>query len=329
MGLVDQTVEDRVGKGGVADAVVPVLDGELTGHEGGAAAVAVLEDFEQVAAFAIGERGEAPVVEDHEVGFGQGGEELAGGTGYMDWSKMRVSTFGDALSKISSSYGPNRTWLGSFLSRQPTGTQSVYMRNRYYDPVSGRFTQEDPIGLAGGLNLYGFAGGDPVNFSDPFGLRADSIVVQTHVVLGRWSHASIRITPDDQDAWANDPRFQRGEDGRLSVTLGAEGISCIPAGMCLVSDLNRPTDAAPHSGNTVVDLDGRDENSVIRALLRTDAAYGDNLGYSAFPRSGGLRYNSNSYVSGVLRAAGLNVVAPTGVRLPGWNQPIPIPLPFR
>lgn len=28
----------------------------------------------------------------------------------------------------------------------------------------------DPIGLAGGLNLYGFAGGDPVNYSDPFGL---------------------------------------------------------------------------------------------------------------------------------------------------------------
>ena len=24
--------------------------------------------------------------------------------------------------------------------------------------------------MAGGLNLYGFAGGDPVNFSDPFGL---------------------------------------------------------------------------------------------------------------------------------------------------------------
>jgi len=44
------------------------------------------------------------------------------------------------------------------------------MRNRYYDPATGRFTQEDPIGLAGGLNLYGFAGGDPINFSDPFGL---------------------------------------------------------------------------------------------------------------------------------------------------------------
>ena len=40
-------------------------------------------------------------------------------------------------------------------------------RNRYYDPATGRFTQ----GLArGGLNLYGLAGGDPVNYNDPFGL---------------------------------------------------------------------------------------------------------------------------------------------------------------
>lgn len=48
----------------------------------------------------------------------------------------------------------------------------MYDGNHRYDPRSGRFTQEDPIGLAGGMNLYGFAGGDPVNFSDPFGLCA-------------------------------------------------------------------------------------------------------------------------------------------------------------
>jgi hypothetical protein len=28
--------------------------------------------------------------------------------------------------------------------------------------------------LAGGLNLYGYAGGDPINFSDPFGLCPES-----------------------------------------------------------------------------------------------------------------------------------------------------------
>jgi hypothetical protein len=34
------------------------------------------------------------------------------------------------------------------------------------------FTQEDPIGLAGGLNLYGYSVGDPINNSDPFGLAS-------------------------------------------------------------------------------------------------------------------------------------------------------------
>jgi uncharacterized protein RhaS with RHS repeats len=48
----------------------------------------------------------------------------------------------------------------------------VYDRNRYYDPTARRFTQEDPIGLAGGLNQYGYAGADPANSSDPFGLTA-------------------------------------------------------------------------------------------------------------------------------------------------------------
>src|SRR5438477_1696717 len=50
----------------------------------------------------------------------------------------------------------------------------MYMHNRYYDPQTGRFMQDDPIGLPGGCNLYGFASGDPVNFSDPFGLCKDS-----------------------------------------------------------------------------------------------------------------------------------------------------------
>ncbi|MFG0314891.1 MAG: RHS repeat-associated core domain-containing protein, partial [Phycisphaerales bacterium] len=48
----------------------------------------------------------------------------------------------------------------------------LFRRNRYYDPATGQFMQHDPIGIAGGMNLYGFANGDPVNFSDPFGLSA-------------------------------------------------------------------------------------------------------------------------------------------------------------
>ena len=65
---------------------------------------------------------------------------------------------------------PSGYWMGSLLSEATDGSGLQYKRNRYYDPASGRFTQVDPIGLAGGLNAYGFGGGDQVNYSDPFGL---------------------------------------------------------------------------------------------------------------------------------------------------------------
>jgi RHS repeat-associated protein len=61
-------------------------------------------------------------------------------------------------------------WHGTVTENKRDKAQTLYRRYRVYDPLTGRFTQEDPIGLAGGLNLYGFANGDPVNFSDPFGL---------------------------------------------------------------------------------------------------------------------------------------------------------------
>ena len=69
--------------------------------------------------------------------------------------------------------GQDVTWIGSLPANGQGDAGLVYRRNRYYDPASGRFTQEDPIGLAGGLNQYGFAEGDPVNFSDAFGLCAE------------------------------------------------------------------------------------------------------------------------------------------------------------
>ncbi|QUL36893.1 RHS repeat-associated core domain-containing protein [Erythrobacter sp. JK5] len=45
-----------------------------------------------------------------------------------------------------------------------------YNRNRDYDPVTGRYIQADPIGLAGDVNPYFYAGADPVNGIDPLGL---------------------------------------------------------------------------------------------------------------------------------------------------------------
>src|SRR5690606_6930589 len=55
----------------------------------------------------------------------------------------------------------------AYLGReQDTGARGlVYLRNRYYDPYTGRFTQEDPIGFAGGINLYAYAGNNPASYT--------------------------------------------------------------------------------------------------------------------------------------------------------------------
>ncbi len=49
-------------------------------------------------------------------------------------------------------------------------TTGLYLlTHRYYDTGTGRFVTRDPIGYTGGINLYGFAGNNPVNESDPSG----------------------------------------------------------------------------------------------------------------------------------------------------------------
>ena len=58
--VVDETIEHGIGISGIANERVPLVDGELTGDDGGAAAVAVLEDLQEVVAGRSIERLEPP-----------------------------------------------------------------------------------------------------------------------------------------------------------------------------------------------------------------------------------------------------------------------------
>jgi RHS repeat-associated protein len=49
-------------------------------------------------------------------------------------------------------------------------SQHYYFGYRHYDPRFGRWLSRDPLGEAGGFNLYAYCGNDPVNRHDPLGL---------------------------------------------------------------------------------------------------------------------------------------------------------------
>jgi len=104
-----------------------------------------------------------------EIGRVIGGITTSGGTtaavpiiNYDDWGKW-----------TSTANNPSTLRFGFKGMLYDEDVDLYYARNRWYDPNAGRFTQEDPIGLSGGINPYVFSGNDPVNGIDPNGLMSD------------------------------------------------------------------------------------------------------------------------------------------------------------
>ena len=96
-------------------------------------------------------------------------------------------------------------WHGTLLNGKQDATGTLYRGARYYDPQTGRFTQKDPIDLGGGVNLYGYADGNPVNSADPSG--AIPIPVLTgiggaFVGAAVGGGAYLLTTPRDQWSWS-------------------------------------------------------------------------------------------------------------------------------
>jgi len=59
--------------------------------------------------------------------------------------------------------------------RYDSASGLYYNYFRDYEPGTGRYTQSDPIGLAGGLTTYGYGEGNPLLFTDPRGLQSTAL----------------------------------------------------------------------------------------------------------------------------------------------------------
>jgi len=77
--------------------------------------------------------------------------------------------FGQMAIDPASTIENNLRFAGQYFDEE-TGTHYNYFRD--YEPGLGRYLQQDPIGLGGGVNVYGYVDGRPKNLIDPLGLQA-------------------------------------------------------------------------------------------------------------------------------------------------------------
>jgi len=68
--------------------------------------------------------------------------------------------------------GPSSANAQQYAGRENDGTGLYFYRGRYYSPALKRFIAEDPIDVAGGLNLYAYVNDDPINLIDPSGFSS-------------------------------------------------------------------------------------------------------------------------------------------------------------
>lgn len=102
-------------------------------------------------------------------------QELTDHEGKVAWS-AQYKAWGQAKEAISEAAYKARIrnpirFQGQYLDDE-TGLH--YNRYRYYDPHSGRFISDDPIGMLGGINTHAYAP-NPIQWADPLGLTSKKL----------------------------------------------------------------------------------------------------------------------------------------------------------
>ena len=104
-----------------------------------------------------------------------------------------------------------------------TETSLYYYRARYYDPSTGRFLNEDPLGYGGGINFYRYASDNPVSLKDPFGLTVTVNYWPSSGIPGtsnfNYGHVSMSVDGPDGQAYISWMPAEVGPTGTVPNDL--------------------------------------------------------------------------------------------------------------
>ncbi|WP_244136476.1 RHS repeat-associated core domain-containing protein [Burkholderia sp. BCC0405] len=188
-------------------------------------------------------------------------QELSDGTGALAWS-AHYRAWGEAKEAIGEAArkagirNPIR-FAGQYFDAE-TGLH--YNRHRYYDPGSGRFVSKDPIGLAGGINVYQYAP-NPTGWVDPLGLTGfEPKVLTSGTVFRNASGTPDSLTPrlgkdttrvDGKEPGLSAATSEAGLDSGKYVELdvgklcscGLQATHDKPNGHVTIRPINDPTDS--------------------------------------------------------------------------------------
>lgn len=114
-------------------------------------------------------------------------------TDYLGTPQLAVNSRGQQTWKgVSEAFGKtqleptnkitmNLRFPGQYFDQE---TSLHYNGFRHYNPMLGRYIQADPVGLRGGINLYGYAYGNPLLYLDPYGLYSFDDFVNSSAGFG-------------------------------------------------------------------------------------------------------------------------------------------------